>query len=118
MKKNTTNAPLISYSPEVEAHRAAYEKVAEALIRLHTEYRTSPLQLVDVTSPGWVEPEPDDYILWNGIEHHLRALFENLLACYDDEFMRKLYVELRLFYDEKMLNFKAGMYCHRKGGKQ
>jgi len=105
---------LINYPPEVESHRRYYEQVAEGLILLDKVRRGSPLTLADIDPPGWTDDEPEGYILFQAEQDHLRALFEGLLVTYDDQFMRKLYVELRLFYDAAMLDCKSGMYNYRK----
>lgn len=117
-KGQAATPPLINYPPEVESHRADYERVAEGLIALDKVRRDTPLSLADVESPGWVGDEPEGYILFTAMQDHLRALFECLLVTYDDRFMRKLYVELRLFYDDRMNELNSGMYNYRqqKGG--
>lgn len=116
--KITGPSRLITYHPEVESHRADYERVAEGLITLDRVRRESSFTLADIDPPGWTDDEPEDYILYTAMQDHLRALFENLLVTYDDRFMRTLYVELRLFYDDRMNDLNAGMYRHRrpKGG--
>jgi hypothetical protein len=105
---------LLTHPPEIEQRRTEYKSLAESLINMaRLQSETTPSGLLDIRPPGWVEPEPEDYIFFHSIEDHLRALFENLLAVYDDDFMRGLYVELRLYYDERMLEFKAGEFQHR-----
>jgi len=45
----------------------------------------------------------------------MRALFENIAMTYNADFMRTLYVELRLFYDQRMLEYSAGAF---RGGTE
>lgn len=111
-----------TYAPEIEKRRAEYLSLAESIINMRRlASNTTPSGLLDVYPPGWLAPEPDAYIFHNSIEDHLRALFENLLSVYEDDFLRGLYVEMRLYYDQQMLGFMAGEFQHRperKGGKR
>jgi hypothetical protein len=117
-KKNGSTPPPITYAPEVESRRDLYKGIAEALVTLtRAQSRTAP-EALDVESPGWTSDEPDSHILWNGIEDHLRALFENLIVTYDDDFLRVLYVELRLYFDQKMFECAAGTFEYLSAAKR
>ncbi len=100
----------MKYSPEVEARRKDYQQLAEALIQMLMLHGNRSPEVLDVDPPGWLDSEPEPFILWTAIQEHVRALFENITMTYTDEFLRTLYVELRLFYDEKMLEASAGAF--------
>jgi hypothetical protein len=110
-----TTQPLIAYSAEIEARRADYQALAESIIQMsQLQSARASTGLLDVEPPGWVAPEPAANILHDAIEEHFRALFENLLVCYKHDFLRTLYVELRLYYDEQMLHLDAGEFQYRR----
>ena len=114
-KKNTQTRRLPDYAPEVEERRTDYRALAESLVLaeslIHSREASGRL---DVIPPEWTDDEPNPHILHDAIREHMRALFDLLLDCHDDDFLRTLYVELRLYYDQQMLKFKAGPFEHRR----
>ena len=103
------------YSPEVEARRGDYKQLAESLIQMCAFQSQHVIEILDVEPPGWLLDEPEFNILWFAIQDHMRALFENIARTYNADFMRTLYVELRLFYDQRMLEYSAGAF---RGGTE
>jgi len=111
MSKKQTPQPFIRYAPEVEANRADYATVAEIMIKMIQLRAGRPYSgTLDVFAPGWTGSEPDNHIFYDAIEEHLRALFENLLVTYGDDFLRTIYVEMRLYYDQQMFGMKGGRF--------
>lgn len=70
---------------------------------------------LDIVSPEWSDGEPEGYILFNAIQAHLSALFDNLLVAREDDFFRTLYIELRLYFDQQMFETKSGVFGYLKG---
>ena len=99
---------LTKYHPEIEARRKDYQQLAESLIQMCELQSQRASEVLDVEAPGWLSNEPENYILWDAIQDHLHALFENIAMTFTDDFLRTLYVELRLFYDQQMFAGGAG----------
>jgi len=93
------------YSPEIEARRADYEGLAEALIhitRLETERLDYGPDVEDSPLEGG-----DDGAIMKGVEAHLRALWRSI-DWYDPRTLRKFYAELRLWNDELERELEKG----------
>jgi hypothetical protein len=102
----TRDARLPTYDPEVEARRADYRQMAESLIQLLSLDTEHVCPLLDIAPDDVCTDEPPPHILWKAIQDHLSALFENTLHNYEDDFLRTLYVELRLYLDQQRLSLK------------
>lgn len=104
-KATGKDAPrLIQYAPEVEARRPLFESVARhlsELLQLH--YSKDALE---IDPPGDNDDEPAGYILWSAIDEHVHGLFQ-LLDWSDPRFLSTLYVELRLFLEQREHELKA-----------
>ena len=101
----STGRPLPNYHPQIEARRVLFQQEAEALIvLLNLQHSTVP-EALDIESPDLLGDEHAANILYDAIRDHLRALFEDIIMYYDDEWLRTLYVELRLFYENRRSNF-------------
>ena len=92
---------LINYPPEIESRRADYRALAEnfiSMIALDSERQPQPL---DIVPTGAFTDEVRPHILINAIHDHINGLFESYsdALLLEDDFLRFLYVELRLFYD-------------------
>jgi hypothetical protein len=108
----TEKTGALPFSPEVEKRRADYQALAEAIIKMDALQSQRQPETLDVEAPGWMKEEPDNHILWESIQDHLKALFENLLTVRGDDFWRTIYIELRLYYDEQMLATKSGPFSY------
>jgi hypothetical protein len=62
--------------------------------------------LLDIAPEGILNDEPPPHVLWKAIQDHLSALFDGLRRNYGDDFLRTLYVELRLYYDQQAVGNK------------
>jgi hypothetical protein len=95
------------YSPEIEACRADYEKLAEGLIHMIalSEMRHVPGQL-DLEGYGDEEEDDDRNHLIGALHDHLSALWDNL-DWFNPATMRKFYPEMRLHIAQDQLNRNA-----------
>jgi hypothetical protein len=99
-------ARFVRYEPEIEANRAYYQQQAESLIQLLSLESEHVRPLLDVEPEGILDDEPPPHLLWKAIQDHISALFDGILRNYDDDFLRTLYVELRLYYDKQCVKAK------------
>ena len=111
---------LIRYAPEVEARRADYETLAECFINmipLETERHPNTL---DVVPAGWNMDEAEPHILINAFNEHIQAVLDSITDAalnFNADFLRFIYPELRLYYDQQMFEHRAGQFVGlRKGG--
>ena len=111
-------ATAAEYSPQIEARRADYEGLAEALIhitQLETSRRGYSADVKDSPNEGG-----DDGAIIKGVLGHLRAMWA-AIDWYDPRTLRKFYAELRLWNDEldreRHLNYLEA-WAERDKGKQ
>jgi hypothetical protein len=88
------------YDPEIEAHRADYEKLADAIAHMTNLSGESfgpkhDRDLLDIK--GWDVDDKNHLI--NGIDGHLYALWQNL-DWYNKRTLCKFYAEMRLHADQ------------------
>jgi hypothetical protein len=114
MAKSKDIQPLVTYPPEIESRRADYKRLAESIITMQSLQSDQSYSLLDVEPPGVLTDDPRPDILWKAFEGHLWALFECVSQVYEDDFLRTIYVELRLYYDTQMLRLESGQFSHRK----
>lgn len=117
-KKGTRKPPAKStpdYTPEVEANREKYARIGAHLRDLvNFQYQHDAL---DIVPPGVMTDEHEPGILWRAAMRHLAALFEDIRLNHGDDFWTTLYVELRLYYDQRRAEFETRRQRAQKGGK-
>lgn len=95
--KSKPAATAAEYSPEIEARRADYGQLAEALIHI-TQLETERLGYGPDVKDSPME-DGDDRAIIKGVQGHLRALWA-AIDWYDPRTLRKFYAELRLWDDQ------------------
>ncbi len=100
--KNTGEAK--PYSPEVEARRVEYGRLAESLLTMIQLEIQQIDPLLDVKPEDLIYGSDDDdkHVLHLAIDKHLRLVC-GAVDWYDPEALRGLYVELRLLADQQAL---------------
>ena len=97
----TTNEPerasTSEYAPEVEARRADYERLAEAIAHM-TRLETSSIRHDKLDIDGPMTPDNDPHLI-NAIQAHLYALHLHV-DWYDARTLRRFYTEMRLHRDQ------------------
>jgi hypothetical protein len=102
--------PLIQYPPEIETRRADYKTLAEAfLTMLPLSTQRVPPGTLDLVPPGVLTPEHEPDILIGAIRDHIDGLLQSISfgLMYEPDFLRVIYVELRLYLDHEMRNMGA-----------
>src|SRR5262245_60884212 len=89
------------YDPEIEARRADYEKLADAIAHMAALERARCPSLLDVE--GW-DAEDKDHLI-KAIDSHLHTLWQKL-DWYDALTLRKFYAEMRLHADQTALKYR------------
>jgi hypothetical protein len=92
------------FSPEVEARRADYERIAEGLANLvETSQNTISGMDFDPTDLWPNDPtKPEDYCLRQGIDNHIADLIFRSSLSNNPEALRAFYVNLRLMGDQTL----------------
>ncbi len=120
-KQQPTPQPLIRYAPEVEARRADYQALAECFISMIPLETERHLNTLDVVPAGWNMDEAEPHILISAFNEHIQAVLDSITDAalnFDSDFLRFIYPELRLYYDQKMFEHRGGVFrgLPKKGG--
>ncbi len=93
-----------AYSPEVEARRADYERLAEAFVHMVTlEMERVGAGLLDIEGP---DVNVNNAHLVKALHEHLYALHIHV-DWFDPRTLRKFYVEMRLWGDQMQHEIEA-----------